>query len=155
MYYSTCQCTRLSRLLRPLSRKQHPVPPTPMSGVNVHTSRLANTKRNWRKSVPSFRRGSLSWWLVYLLSAHSFEQSTQISLQKATSCAAEADEWSQRAYKQIGQYATELAEVRVEFQARQSEWEASLFTIACTSALVRAGSLNLSPEGNFPRRRGR
>ena len=57
----------------------------------------------------------------------------QSALQKAT---ADADERSQRACKQIGQYETELVEVRAELQARKSELEASPCTTARASALV-------------------
>jgi hypothetical protein len=60
----------------------------------------------------------------------------QSALQKAK---ADADERSQRACKQIGQYETELAEVGAELQARTSELEASPLITACASALVRAG----------------
>jgi len=69
----------------------------------------------------------------------------QNALQRAK---ADADERSQRACKQIGQYETELAEVRSELQA-------SPFITACASALVRAGSSNRSPESNIARRRSR
>jgi chromosome segregation ATPase len=69
----------------------------------------------------------------------------QSALQKAK---ADADE-------RIGQYETELAEVRAELQARKSELEASPFTTARASALVRADSSNRSPESNIPRRRSR
>jgi len=46
------------------------------------------------------------------------------ALQKATSRAAEADGRSQRALERIGQYETELAEVRAELGASKSELEA-------------------------------
>jgi len=118
---TSCSCLVLklrerSTRLKVLCRKQKP---TPMSG-------LGNTKQNWRKSVPSFRRGSLNWRQVHLLQlvpVHSFEQTPQIALQKATSRAAEADERSQRACEQIEQYEKELAEVHTELDAKKSELE--------------------------------
>ncbi|KAI0294942.1 hypothetical protein BC826DRAFT_1104415 [Russula brevipes] len=51
-------------------------------------------------------------------------EQAQGALQKATSRAAEVDEQSQRTREQIGQYETELADVRGELEARMSELEA-------------------------------
>lgn len=60
----------------------------------------------------------------------------------------------QKAKADADEHETEQAEVRAELQARKSELEASLFTTACASALVRAGS-NRSPESHILRRRSR
>jgi hypothetical protein len=62
----------------------------------------------------------------------------QSALQKAK---ADADERSQRAFKQIMQH--ELAKVRPELQV-------SPFTTVCASAPVRAGPQNRSPESSIP-----
>ena len=51
-------------------------------------------------------------------------EQAQGAVQKATSRAAEVDEQGQRTREQIGQYETELAEVRGELEARISELEA-------------------------------
>ena len=51
-------------------------------------------------------------------------EQAQSALQKATSRAAEVDEQNQQTREQIGQYETELAEVRGEFEAKMSELEA-------------------------------
>jgi len=50
-------------------------------------------------------------------------EQAQSALQKATSRATEVDEQSQRTREQIGQYETELAEVRGELEAKMSELE--------------------------------
>lgn len=51
-------------------------------------------------------------------------EQAQGALQKATSRAAEVDEQNQRAREQIGQYETELAEVRGDLEAKGSELDA-------------------------------
>lgn len=51
-------------------------------------------------------------------------EQAQSALQKATSRAAEVDEQSQHAREQMGQYETELAEVRGDLEAKVSELEA-------------------------------
>ena len=51
-------------------------------------------------------------------------EQVQGDLQKATSCAAEANERSQRACEQIGEYETKLAEARAELEKKKSELEA-------------------------------
>jgi len=59
-----------------------------------------------------------------LLSRDRALEQAQSALQKATSCAADADDRSQPAYKQIGRNETELAEVRAELEGKKSELEA-------------------------------
>jgi hypothetical protein len=59
-----------------------------------------------------------------LVSMQAKLDEAQDALQKATARTADADERSQRECEQIGEYETELAEVRAKLEAKESELEA-------------------------------